>query len=293
MQTLKEIKKRVGSVKNTQKITNAMKLVSSAKFNKAGKAVVGARPYRQALDGLIGQLLQPDVEHKFLQAKQIDEQGEQKTLILLFTSDRGLCGALNANMLKHLEKTLRAKHGDSFASSVDFIAIGRKAQQFCRKYKLNCILEQSRVEQLDPLVWQRELLKTATEKFQAGYYSKVYLAYQLFVSGLKQVPTWQQFLPIDTKAAAEHTDEQAGEMLLEPDREQVIDRILNQHLANQLFCALLNNSASEHCARMNAMDSATNNAKKVVKELTLQYNRGRQAAITKELIEITAGVQAI
>lgn len=287
MQTLKEIKKRVGSVKNTQKITNAMKLVSSAKFNKAGKAVVGARPYRQALDDLIRQLLQPDVEHVFLQPKQTNEQ--QKTLVLLFASDRGLCGALNANMLKYTERTLRSNYGDNYADCVDFIAIGRKAQQFCRKHKLNCILEQSRIEQLDQLMWQRELIKTTTASYQSGRYDQVYLAFQLFVSGLKQVPSWQQFLPI----TPETPDAQETEMLLEPDFQQVIDQILHQHLGNQLFCALLNSLASEHCARMNAMDSATNNAKKVVKDLTLQYNRGRQAAITKELIEITAGVQAI
>ena len=288
METLKEIKKRVTSVKNTQKITNAMKLVSSAKFNKANKAVVGARPYRAALDDLLAQLLQTDSEHPLL-----EEKPEHKILVLLFTSDRGLCGALNAHLLKFTHAKLVERYGTDYPSSVDFMTLGKKAEQFCSKHSLTVVLHQKQIEHFDRLTWQRQLLSELLQYFLSARYDAVYLSYQFFVSGLQQVPSWQRLLPIAIDTDKTNAPTAAGDILLEPNRQQVLEQVLRQNIANQLYSALLNSIASEHCSRMNAMDNATNNAKKVVKELTLKYNRGRQAAITKELIEITAGVQAI
>lgn len=289
METLKEIKKRVTSVKNTQKITNAMKLVSSAKFNKANKAVRGARPYSSALGTVMAQLLADDIEHPLLTAPAATAQ----VLVVVFSSDRGLCGALNANLFKHLLHSLQDKYGDNFASQLDFIALGKKAEQFCRKHKFKLVQARHRLEQLNHDSWPQTFSAQLSEHFRQKKYAGIYLSYQLFVSALQQRPRLAQILPLsgidDTVSEQEH----AALSLLEPQRAKLVEQVLLRYAANQIFRAILNSIASEHRARMNAMDNATNNAKKVVKELTLQYNRGRQAAITKELIEITAGVQAI
>ncbi len=293
MQTLKEIKKRVTSVKNTQKITNAMKLVSSAKFNKANKAVRGARPYSSALSKLMTQLVGGDVEHPLLTAPDTTTQ----VLVVIFSTDRGLCGALNANLLKHTHRELQHSFGAQYAARTDFIALGKKAEQFCRKHKLNLVQVTHRVEHLDQATWPLAFARQLSTHLRQKKYTGIYLAYQLFISALQQRPLFKRILPIGAQDNEEETaDMEQGDtelFLIEPQRAAVIEQLLLRYAANQIFRAILNGIASEHRARMNAMDSATNNAKKVVKELTLQYNRGRQAAITKELIEITAGVQAL
>ncbi len=290
MQTLKEIKKRVVSVKNTQKITNAMKLVASAKFNKANKAVRAARPYSSELSQLMAQLVGGDVEHPLLNPHDATAQ----VLVIVFSTDRGLCGALNANLLKHLHRELLQRFGADFVTQVDCIALGKKAEQFCRKNNFNLVQVEHRVEHLDQASWPLAFSQQLSAHFRQKKYAGIYLSYQLFISALQQRPLFKQILPIAT--AAENAAESrpaAPSLLIEPQREVVVEQLLLRYAANQIFLAILNSVASEHRARMNAMDSATNNAKKVVKDLTLQYNRGRQAAITKELIEITAGVQAV
>ncbi len=293
METLKEIKKRVTSVKNTQKITNAMKLVSSAKFNKANKAVRGAHPYSSELSKLMTQLVGGDVEHPLMH----EHDATTQVLMVVFSTDRGLCGALNANLLKHLRGELLQRFGKNFATRVDFIALGKKAEQFCRKNKFNLVQVEHRVEHLDQSSWPLAFSKQLSTHFRQKKYAGIYLSYQLFISALLQRPLLTQILPIGAHEAEEETEDElhddAALFLIEPQRKAVVEQLLLRYASNQIFRAILNSVASEHRARMNAMDNATNNAKKVVKELTLQYNRGRQAAITKELIEITAGVQAI
>lgn len=281
MATLKEIKKRVTSVKNTQKITNAMKLVSSAKFTKANRAVRGARPYLDAVTELTSQLV-TGIDHPLLR-----EQEEGRLLVVLFSSDRGLCGALNANLLKFVIQQLVTSVGEDFYRRVDFIALGKKAEQFCQRRQLTILASQHQIEQRASGKWRAELWQELAKHFQKKTHSKVYLAYQLFVSALKQTPVWQKVLPLTVETS------QPRQYLIEPSFDRLLELALAKYAANQIQRAVLNSVASEHRARMNAMDNATNNAKKVVKELTLQYNRGRQAAITKELIEIVAGVQAI
>ena len=282
MATLKEIKKRVTSVKNTQKITNAMKLVSSAKFTKANRAVHGARPYLDAVAELTSQLA-TGIDHPLLR-----EQGGERLLVVLFSSDRGLCGALNANLLKFVIQQLTTEVGENFPKQVDFITLGKKAEQFCQRRKLTIIASQQHIEQRTNNKWRTELWQQLATHFKNKTHSRVYLAYQLFVSALKQTPVWQRVLPLKITET-----EQPRRYLVEPTFDHLLEVALAKYAANQIQRAVLNSIASEHRARMNAMDNATNNAKKVVKELTLQYNRGRQAAITKELIEIVAGVQAI
>ena len=173
MQTLKEIKKRVTSVKNTQKITNAMKLVASAKFNKANKAVRGARPYSNELSQLMTQLVGEDVEHPLLTAPQATTQ----VLVVVFSSDRGLCGALNANLFKHLRHELLQHYGEDFAAQVDFIALGKKAEQFCRKNNFNLVQVEHRVEHLDqaswPLAFSRQLRTHFRQKNTQAYTSLI------------------------------------------------------------------------------------------------------------------------
>ena len=238
------------------------------------------------------QLVGGDVEHPLLTAHAATTQ----VLVVVFSSDRGLCGALNANLLKHLRGEVLQRFGENFAEQVDFIALGKKAEQFCYKHKLNLVQVEHRVEHLDQASWPLAFSKQLSTHFRQKKYAGIYLSYQLFISALQQRPLFKQILPIGVQEAEEAGDERhhdAALFLIEPQRAAVVEQLLLRYAANQIFRAMLNSIAAEHRARMNAMDSATNNAKKVVKELTLQYNRGRQAAITKELIEITAGVQAV
>jgi F-type H+-transporting ATPase subunit gamma len=288
MASLKDIKTRIGSVKSTQKITNAMKLVSAAKFARASHAAEAARPYAKALDKIVSKLLAGKAD---LESPLLRDGEEHKVLILMLAPDRGLCGGLNSNMAKAVQAFIRTKISQG-VTQVDLYAAGRRAQLFGKKQNLTMKKQLEKVLEKANVETARAIAKDMVEAFVTGGYDRVYVAYPYFKSALDQTPQIDQMLPVPLKQD-KHDGRSSGDLIVEPGLDELLDKLLERKIVTHLYAALLSSLASEHGARMTAMDSATNNAREVIKKLTLQYNRARQAAITKELIEIISGAEAL
>jgi len=287
MANLKDIKKRIGSVKNTGQITKAMKMVSAAKLRRAQEAVVAARPYADKLMYVLSSLaLREDTDaHPLLQ-----ERGKRKALVLLMTADRGLCGGFNANISKAAERFIR-QQTDGF-EDYELMIIGRKGKDYLRSRmgekigKVHEGITGSINYQTAALIGQE-----IVEAYQAEHYDAVYLVYNAFHSAISQEATIKRLLPVEPLQVEERAH--VAQYLYEPNRTEVLAQILPKHIEVQIFRGLLESVASEHGARMSAMDSASKNASEMIGKLTLQYNRARQAAITKELMEIISGAESI
>ena len=289
MASLKDIKKRISTVKNTQQITKAMKMVSAAKLRRAQDAVVAARPYAdKMLDVLSSLVLREDADSHPLLA----ERGKGKALVVLVTGDRGLCGGFNTNIAKAAERFIR-QNQPGF-ESYELMIIGRKGNDYLKR-RAGMVI--SRVH--EHLVGTGQVTypvgallgQEVIELYRSGEYDSIFLIYNAFQSAMTQVQTVTKLLPIVPKDVAEGT--QVTDYIYEPDARTVLDQILPKHIEVQIFRALLESAASEHGARMTAMDSASKNAAEMIGKLTLQYNRARQAAITKELMEIISGAESI
>lgn len=285
MASLKSIKKRIVSVKNTRQITKAMKMVSAAKLRRAQENVVAARPYAKKLGEVLDRLAksQDEPESPLLQ-KRIS----QKALLIVVTSDRGLCGGFNANICKAAERFIREKKGEFAEISV--LTIGRKGFEFLKNRQK---IHKNYGNILSNLSYPTAALlaQEVIEGFIAEEYDEVFLLFNAFRSVMSQDITLQQLLPIVPEVTAD--EEYAPEYIYEPSKGELLAELLPKHIEVQMFKALLESVASEHGARMTAMDSASKNATEMIGKLTLQYNRARQAAITTELMEIISGAESI
>lgn len=284
MPSLKAIRKRIGSVKSTQQITKAMKMVSAAKLRRAQDAAEQARPYAAKLSALlraVARQVGPE-SHPLLAGRE----HERHIDLLLVTSDRGLCGAYNSNLIRRAEGFF-TEHG---SARVRLTLVGRKAYDYFRKRPVE--IQQHHVNLFGgpdhPLAVR--VASGFARSFAAGEVDAVYLIYSHFRSALSQVPTVQQLLPLSAAAAG---DADMVEYLYEPDPATLLDRLLRRYVTALIDHAFLESIASEHAARMTAMDSATSNASEMIDRLTLEMNRARQAAITKELMEIVSGAEAL
>jgi F-type H+-transporting ATPase subunit gamma len=287
MPNLKDIKRRIGSVKNTQKITHAMKLVSAAKFARANHAVLGARPYGRAFEDMVGQVVLAAGEKAV--TPLTTPRGENKrSLFVVVSTDRGLCGGLNSNLFKMVLREIKER--ESKGIQVDVISWGRRAASFIRKIKAKSIGDREKVTEKPRYDAAKAMAKDIVDFYLAGSYDDVQMLFVEFKSALSQTPVIKQLLPVIPKAAATSSEVSP---ILEPSAEEFLSSVIRRQIEGLVFRILLEAAASEHGARMTAMDSATKNAKEVIRKLTLQYNRGRQAAITKELIEITSGADAL
>jgi F-type H+-transporting ATPase subunit gamma len=286
MANLKAIKKRIVSVKNTSKITKAMKMVSAAKLRRAQENVVAARPYAKKLGEVLGRLTAiSDADSSPLQQKR----EVKNALLLVVTSDRGLCGGFNTNLCKAAERFVR-EHKDEYPS-LSVMTIGRKGYEYLKN--------RQKIYKNQPGVFAKLSYQTAAflageviDGFLAEEYDEVYLIYNAFRSVMAQDITLERLLPV-APPAAEATEELPPVYIYEPDKEALLKELLPKNVEVQIFRALLESNASEHGARMTAMDSATKNANEMIGKLTLQYNRARQAAITTELIEIISGAESL
>ncbi len=289
MPSLRDIRRRIASVKNTQQITNAMKMVSAAKLQRAQDRVMATQPYADRM-GFVVEHLQARVRpsaHPLLTPRE-----EGKTLLVLLTSDRGLCGGFNSNVQRLALEQLRQLHE---AGEVEIIAIGKKGRDFLsyRQYKVmesytEIFLRQVAHEQA------QEIAATLLESYEGDVsYRQVVVIYNKFRSAISQQPTALRLLPISTLEDAEAEPEEPFDYLYEPSPAQVIDTLLRKQIVTQLFQLFQESFAGEHGARMTAMDSATSNASEMIASLTLTFNRARQAAITKELIEVVSGADAL
>ncbi|MHB1398527.1 MAG: ATP synthase F1 subunit gamma [Trichloromonadaceae bacterium] len=287
MPSLKSIKKRIGSVKNTSQITKAMKMVSAAKLRRAQEAVVAARPYADKMAQVLSSLAaREEAEaHPLLM-----ERGKARALVVLLTADRGLCGGFNATVSKAAERFIRENH-DGFGA-IDLLIIGRKGKEYLKSRPgLNVAKVYENITgsisySTAALIGQEVVNWYVEEKYDA-----VYMVYNAFRSAISQDVTTTKLLPIVPKQVDEGVH--VAEYIYEPSRGEVLKEIMPKHIEVQIFRALLESVASEHGARMSAMDSASKNAKEMIGKLTLQYNRARQAAITKELLEIISGAESI
>ncbi len=289
MPSLKDIKKRIGSVKNTQQITKAMKMVSAAKLRRAQDAVTAARPYADKMAEVLASLaLREDAEsHPLLEQRERD-----KALVVLITGDRGLCGGFNTNIAKAAERFIR-ENKEGFAS-YELLIVGRKGNDYLKRrpgmeiFKVHeHLVGTGQVSYPTGALLGQEIIAL----YRDGHYDAVFLVYNAFQSAMTQLQTVTQLLPIVPKEVDE--DVHVTDYIYEPSVGKVLDQILPKHIEVQLFRALLESAASEHGARMTAMDSASKNASEMIGKLTLQYNRARQAAITKELMEIISGAESI
>lgn len=284
MASLKDTKRRIGSVKNTQKITKAMKLVSAAKFARANVAAVNSRPYGEAFDRMVRQLSSvSNSKSPLLEIREV-----KKALLIVMIPDKGLCGGLNSNLIKKCSAFAKKKL--EAGVEVEMLQWGKRGSAVARDLGLE--VTQTLEKVLEKPNYQTAA--TAAEKLTVEYinenYDAVFAAYPKFVNAMTQTPEIVELLPFGIDE-----DESADDrvFVFEPSADELLDSLLKKQVANRLYRMMLEGSASEHAARMTAMDNATNNAEEVVKKLTLEYNRGRQAAITTELIEITSGAEAL
>jgi F-type H+-transporting ATPase subunit gamma len=282
MPSLKAIRKRISSVRNTQKITKAMKMVSAAKLRRAQAAVLAARPYAQKLtellQGVAGSVT--DASHPLLRSVETPS----RIALVIITSDRGLCGAYNSALLRQATLFLRQQAGREVALFV----VGRKGVEHFRRRLL--AMADHHVQIAGPsIALAREIAAKVSAEFAESRVDRVDVLYSAFRSALSQVPTLETLLPVAVKTEGA----QPLEHIMEPDRASLLDRLLPQFVEVRIYRALLEAAASEHGARMTAMDSATGNASKMIFSLTLAMNRARQAAITKELMEIVSGAEAL
>ena len=288
MPSLKDIKKRIGSVKSTQQITKAMKMVAAAKLRRAQDAAVSARPYAEKLQEVMSNLAQREEAdgHPLL-----SQRGTGRALIVLMTADRGLCGGFNASVSKEAERFIRDnKQG---FDAIDLMIIGRKGRDFLKSRVGDNITKVYENITTDATYKTAQLIgQEVVDAYSEEKYDAVYVIYNAFQSAIVQIVTVEQVLPIQPQEA-ETVKEDTVDYIYEPDRTEVLSQILPKMVEVQLFRGLLESNASEQGARMSSMDSASRNAAEMIDKLTLQYNRARQAAITKELMEIISGAESI
>jgi len=296
MATLKELKGRISSVQQTRKITSAMKLVAASKLKRAQEQAEASRPFAERMAAMLANLSAAVRDMPGAPPLLAGTGQEEKHLIVVATSDRGLCGGFNSSIVRGVRRQI----GDLLAQgkSVKIICIGRKGRDILRREHGPLIIEfidgiagKNRMEFADARMIAQKIL----DLYEAGEFDVCTIAYNTFKSVVTQVVTLQRIVPV--QAPATDTDEPAtvegGAIYeFEPDENEILGELLPRNLAVQIFGALVENAASEQGARMAAMDNATRNAGEMIKKLTLQYNRQRQAQITKELIEIISGAEA-
>jgi F-type H+-transporting ATPase subunit gamma len=297
MANLQDLRRRVRSVRNMQKITKAMKMVAAARLRRAQDRVVSARPYANTMMRVLGRLAERtgDFHHPLM-----DPRGDEHLVIALVTADKGLCGGFNTNLIKAAQLFVREHSG----KKVEIVTIGRKGRDFFRRRPVKIIGEYVNVtartiDHEDAAAIARDLMAMYTA--EDSTIDKVYLIYNEFKSVLSQRVTTRQLLPIgaealETELAAEAKSgegENAVEYLYEQPPAQIFGDLLPRYVETQMFYALLESIASEHGARMTAMDSASKNAGEVIETLTLNMNRVRQASITREIIEVVSGARAL
>lgn len=280
MANLRDIRRRIKSVKNTAQITRAMQLVAAAKMKKAQDQALAGRDYSKQLNGVL-----QDISEGFSEATHVllDKRTGSRELVLVISTDKGLCGPINTNLARAIRGQVSA--------DADYVTVGRKFRIMMEKLGRKIVADFS-VKDPVPFGDARAIATLLSKEFIAGNYDKVSVAYTRFVNTMTQVPEVVQLLPVVTPT--EHSDATAtNDFLFEPSPADVLSAILPLYINFQVFQALVEARASEHSARMVAMKAATDNAKKFIKELTLEYNKLRQGAITSELLEITTAMKAM
>jgi|SRR5688572_18628540 F-type H+-transporting ATPase subunit gamma len=290
MPSLKEVKNRITSVISTQQITKAMRMVAASKLRRSQEKMHQIRPYAGKLQGIVSNLMASigsDNDNDWYTTKRV----ENKILVVAITSDRGLCGAFNSSVLKATVKLIQEKYSTQFnKGNVTILPLGKRSMEYFTKRKFSCqdsywnIFGQLNFENAS------KAGEHIIDTFKKGGYDKVEIVYNEFKNVATQILTVEQFLPLTIAASSVSN---APDYIFEPNAEELLAGLIPQLLNVQLYRAILESNAAEHAARMTAMDKASENAGELLKELKLAYNRSRQAAITKEILEIVGGAEAL
>ena len=289
MPSLLDMRRRIKSVKNTQQITKAMKMVAAAKLKRATDRVTAARPFAQKMSEILGNL-SAKIGDEF-SSPLLDARGDEKYLIVLVSADKGLCGGFNTNIMKATQNFLKENAG----KQAEMIPVGRKGRDFFKRREMMFVEEyvgltnSGRVEYKDAAEIAQKVIKTFTEDTSVD---KVFLVFTEFKTVLSQKPVVEQLLPIAKIAAEETQDATQAEYIYEQPPAEIFGKLLPKQVETQIYRAMLESIASEQGSRMTAMDSASKNAGELIDTLTLNMNRIRQAAITKEIIEVVSGAAA-
>ncbi|MES2617902.1 MAG: ATP synthase F1 subunit gamma [Bacteroidota bacterium] len=290
MANLKEVRSRISSTISTQQITKAMKLVSATKLRKAQSAIFQMRPYAEKLNGVLQNLADSVDDEKL--AKYFKTQQLNKVLIVVVTSDRGLCGGFNANVVKRTKMLLENDYAALVPKKqVELLFIGKKGYEALKKYDLP--FNTSYMQTFADLNAEAgfEIGDYILSQFVSGVYNQVEVVYNKFKNAATQIVTNDTMLPVTLDVAKKA--KQANDYIFEPNKVEILEEIIPRSVKTQLYRSLLDSFASEHGARMISMDKATDNAGEILKQLKLQYNRARQAAITNEISEIVGGAAAL
>ncbi len=285
MSSTKEIKRRIKSVQNTEQITRAMEMVAGAKLRKAQGWLEASRPYGEHLMQVIKRVMaySLELEHPFFEEREVKSAG-----YLVITSDRGLCGGYNTNLMRRVTGEL-----DSSTDN-QFLVLGRKGKDYLRRRGYNIVSEYLNLEDIPSWETAQSVGEMGVQMFKDGVIDELYLCYNYFINALQQRPTIQRLLPLLPPDPEELPD--PGETLYfqyEPGVESVLDSLFPRYINSSIYSALLEAKTSEHGARRTAMNAATKNAEEVIDELTYSYNQARQAAITQELLEIVSSAEAL
>ena len=293
MANLKEVRIRISSVQSTQQITKAMKMVSAAKLKRATNAIIQLRPYATKLKEILGNL---SANLEGSSSPFIEEREPNKVLIVVVSSNRGLAGAFNMNVIKATNNLIAEKYSTQYKNgNVSIVSIGKKSQDFYEKRDYKVIGNNNEVYTALTFENVTKITDAIMAGFKAGEFDKVELVYNQFKNAAVQIVTTEQLLPLPKTEAkpSEKPSKQQIDYILEPSQEEIVKELIPKSIKIQLYKAVLDSHASEHGARMTSMDKATENAGDLLKALKLSYNQARQAAITTELTEIVSGAAAL
>jgi F-type H+-transporting ATPase subunit gamma len=282
----KEIRSKIGSVKNTQKITRAMQMVAASKLRRTQQIMEASRPYAERIRTVIGHLNEanPDYKHPFLQSREVQRVG-----YIVVSTDRGLCGSLNVNMFRSMLGDLRSWQDQG--KDADLCLIGAKGMSFFRRLKTNIVSATSHLGEKPKVADLVGAITSMTDAYKAGQIDRLFLVHNVFVNTMSQQPKITTLLPVepvDRDELQTHWD-----YIYEPDASELLDNVLERYIESQVYRAVVENVACEMASKMVAMKAATENAGKFIDKLQLDYNKARQAAITQEIAEIVGGAAAV
>lgn len=285
----KDLRRRIVSVKNTQQITKAMKMVAAARLRRAQDAIVNARPFASGIQTVVSGLVANDElkdSHALLKSRDV-----KKVNVVLLTSDRGLCGSFNSGLIKRAESMYREESGKY--QKFTFTCIGKRGNDYLSSKKIP--VHRNHQDFFRNLKYAKvaAVAEELSESFLSGEFDEIRIIFAEFKSAISQIVRSESYLPIVIDKVVGDKAQAAGEFVFEPNSNQILEEILPRYLKVKLFRAVLESQASEYGARMAAMDNATKNAGEMIRKLTLEYNKVRQAGITKELLEIVSGAEAL
>lgn len=291
MANLKEVRNRIKSVTSTQQITKAMKMVSAAKLKRATNAIIQLRPYASKLKDLLANLSASLEDNT---SPYLQEREPVRVLVVVVSSNRGLAGAFNTNVIKTANNLIAEKYPKQLAAgNVSIVAIGKKAQEFYQRRKYNVIGNNNDLYSDLNFENASKITEAIMQGFVNGDYDRVELVYNHFRNAAVQYLITEQLLPVPKAEKKEEVKAANVDYILEPSQQEIVEQLIPKNIKIQLYRAVLDSNASEHGARMTAMDKATENAGELLKSLKLSYNQARQAAITTELTEIVSGAAAL